>query len=113
MARVSLECKGETTTRCLFVEDEQGPAFLISKVRYPAQDIVNTGAVVVVNDPAVLRRLNELKIPCRPTPQQTKFCITVNPQTSDKFRDLAAKKGKNFSSIIEELIEKWIEENDE
>ncbi len=90
--------------------DEGGPCFEFMNQRYEIQDIIDTGATAAVNSPALLKRFNELGMPCRPTAKQHTISISVQEETQTRLKAAAKAKHRTVSNILEELALKWLKE---
>lgn len=55
MPRIMLVYPDGQTTYGQFNTDEQGPHFILGKVRYTIDDIAKSGAIAAVNSPEMLR----------------------------------------------------------
>lgn len=91
--------------------DGEDPYFDFMNQRYEIKDIAATGAIAAVNSPVLLRRFNELGMPCRPTAKQHTITISVQEDTQMRLKEAAKSKNRSVSNILEELARKWLDEN--
>ena len=110
MARVVLSYPDGLRNLGWFNDGEQ-PCFVVGAEEYSIESLKNSGAVVVVNNEEILKRLHELGMPARPTPRQYKFTVSVSANTHERLRAACEKTGRTASRIIEELVIKWLDEN--
>ena len=59
MPRIMLVYPDGQTTYGQFDTDEQGPHFILGKVRYTIDDIAKSGAIAAVNSPEMLRTFQD------------------------------------------------------
>ena len=109
MARVMLTYPDGQNSYGIFEIDAEGPRFIIGKQRYTVEDIINTGATAVVNNPELLRQFHELNLPARPTSKQYTVTISVSADTRDRLKEASKKAGRSVSSILEELAVEWLD----
>lgn len=110
MPRVMIQYADKTNTYCWF-EDGDEPKVIIGRENYTLKEIADTGAVMVVNNSALLKRFNELGIKARPTPKQHVISVSVSENTKERMMAASKKVGKNTSRIFEELAVNWLDEN--
>lgn len=91
--------------------DGEDPFFEFMNQRYEIKDIAATGAIAAVNSPVLLKRFNELGMPCRPTAKQHTISISVQEDTQMRLKEASKIKKRSVSNILEELALKWLNEN--
>ena len=111
MARIMFVYPDGKSTYGWFKDDGNDPYFEFMNQRYEIKDIAATGAIAAVNSPAILKRFNELGMPCRPTSKQHTISISVTEDTQYRMKQAAKAKNRSVSSILEELAVKWLNEN--
>ncbi|MBR6982107.1 MAG: ribbon-helix-helix protein, CopG family [Ruminococcus sp.] len=84
---------------------------MFTNTRYEIKDIAGTGAIAAVNDSGIMKRFNDLGMPCRPTAKQHTISISVQEDTQKRLRNAAKVKGRSVSNILEEIAIKWLNEN--
>ena len=99
------------TTYGQFNTDEQGPHFILGKVRYTIDDIAKSGAIAAVNSPEMLRTFQELGMPARPTARQSTITISVAADTRERLKSASKAIGRSVSNILEEIAIDWLEKN--
>lgn len=112
MAKVTLAYPDGQTSCGWFEVDGEGPHFIIGKQRYTIEDVINSGATAVVNNPEVLRQLHALKMPARPTPKQHTITISVSADTRDRLKDASKATGRSVSNILEEIALDWLDKQE-
>lgn len=110
MARVMLTYPDGQTSYGMFEVSKDGPYFIIGKQRYTVEDVINTGAMAVVNNPELLRQLYALGLPARPTSKQYTITISVSADTRDRLKAASKTTGRSVSNILEELAINWLDE---
>ena len=111
MPRIMLVYPDGQTTYGQFDTDEQGPHFMLGKVRYTIDDIAKSGAIAAVNNPEMLRTFQALGMPTRPTAKQSTITISVAADTRERLKDASKAMGRSVSNILEELAIQWLEKN--
>ena len=111
MQRIMFVYPDGKTTYGMFEDGDEGPCFVFMNQRYEIKDIADTGAIVAVNNPKLLKRLHELGMPARPTAKQHTISISVQEDTQYRLKQAAKAKGRSVSSILEEIALKWLKEN--
>lgn len=111
MPRIMLVYPDGQTTYGQFDTDEQGPHFMLGKVRYTINDIAKSGAIAAVNNPEMLRTFQALGMPARPTAKQSTITISVAADTRERLKDASKAMGRSVSNILEELAIQWLEKN--
>lgn len=113
MARIMLTYPDGQTTYGAFDVDANGPHFIIGKQRYTVEDVINTGATAVVNNPELLRRFHDLKLPARPTSKQHTITISVSADTRDRLKAASKRIGRSVSNILEEIAVDWLDKQEQ
>ena len=113
MARVMLAYPDGQASYSMFEVDAEGPHFIIGKQRYTIEDVINTGATAVVNNPELLRQLHELGLPARPTSKQYTITISVSADTRDRLKAASKATGRSVSNILEELAINWLDDQNQ
>ena len=111
MQRIMFVYPDGKTTYGMFEDGEDGAFFVFLNKRFDIKEVAKTGAIVAVNDPALLKRFNELGMPCRPTAKQYTISISVQEETKARLKKASAKLQRSVSNILEELALKWLDEN--
>jgi len=111
MPRIMFVYPDGKATYGYFKDGEDGPHFEFMNQRYEIKDIADTGAIAAVNSPALLKRFNELGMPCRPTAKQHTISISVQEDTQHRLKEAAKAKKRSVSNILEELAIRWLDEN--
>lgn len=113
MARVMLTYPDGQTSYGMFEVDTKGAHFIIGKQRYTVEDVINTGATAVVNNPELLRQFHELGLAARPTSKQYTITISVSADTRDRLKAASKATGRSVSNILEELAIDWLDEQNQ
>ena len=111
MNRIMFVYPDGKATYGMFEDGDDGPFFVFNNKRYEVKDIAETGAIAAVNSPALLKRFNELGMPCRPTAKQTTISISVQGDTKYRLQQASKAKGRSVSSLLEEIACDWLKEN--
>ena len=109
MPRIMLVYPDGQTTYGQFDTDEQGPHFILGKVRYTIDDIAKSGAIAAVNSPEMLCTFQELGMPARPTARQSTITISVAADTRERLKGASKATGRSVSNILEEIAIDWLE----
>ena len=111
MTRIMFVYPDGKTTYGYFVDENDDPHFVFTNTRYEIKDIAATGCIAAVNSPVILKRFNELGMPCRTTAKQHTISISVQEDTQKRLKNAAKVKGRSVSNILEEIAIKWLNEN--
>lgn len=110
MQRIMFVYPDGKTTYGMFDDANGDPHFEFMNQRYEISAVAETGAIVAVNDPALLKKFRELGMPCRPTAKQHTITISVKEDTQTRLKAASKAKGRTVSNVLEELALKWLDE---
>lgn len=109
MSRLALSFPDGSMKYCDFGFDNQGAYFMMTGSRFTLEDMIKSNATAVTNSPETLRQIHALGLPVRPTPQQTKLSISLNPDVYERLNAAVEADGRSRSAVIVEIITKWLD----